>query len=310
MMVRGIEGRDIFWDDSDREDFVSRIREVSLDTGTRILAWTLMGNHAHLLLFSGQVGLSAFMRKLLTGYAVRFNRRHRRAGHLFQNRYKSIVCEESPYLLELVRYIHLNPLRGSLVKDLRELEEYRWSGHGVLAGRVRNDWQESGYVWKLFCEQKRKAMGIYRRFMEEGRGMGRRPEWVGGGLIRSLGGWSKVISSRQGGERQAYDARVLGNGEFVEGLLREADEAMVRQIHYKPGKQKMNQAVKGLCAAAGVRWEEVCGGSQRREVAAVRAKVAYRLNREMGVSMAEIARCLGVGASAIAMAIRKEERGK
>ena len=92
--------------------------------------------------------------------------------------------------------------------------------------------------------------------------------------------------------------------------MREADETLVRQIRYKPGKQTIHQTLKGLCAEAGVRLEELCEGSQRRAVAEVRAKAACRLNREMGISMAEIARYLGVGASAIAMAIRKEERGK
>lgn len=74
------------------------------------------------------------MRRLLTGYAVTFNLRHRRSGHLFQNRYKSIVCDEEQYLLGLVRYIHLNPLRAGLVKTVDELERYAWSGHAVLMG--------------------------------------------------------------------------------------------------------------------------------------------------------------------------------
>jgi hypothetical protein len=191
--------------------------------------------HAHLLIFSGKTGLSAFMRKLLTGYAVRFNRRHRRVGHLFQNRYKSVVCEENPYLLELVRYIHLNPLRGSVVKDWEELlKTYRWSGHGVLAGKFRNDWQETEYVLRLFGGERKKAIRIYLRFMKEGKDMGRRPELVGGGLIQSLGGWSKVISLRHGGEKQEYDSRILGSGEFVQALLREADEGMDRQMRPKP----------------------------------------------------------------------------
>jgi REP element-mobilizing transposase RayT len=98
------------------------MRSLVFDTGTRILAWALMDNHIHLLLISGPGGLPAFMRRLLTGYAICFNRRHRRFGHLFQNRYKSIVCEMDAYLLELVRYIHLNPYRAKVVGDLEALE--------------------------------------------------------------------------------------------------------------------------------------------------------------------------------------------
>ena len=119
-MVRGIEGRDIFRDDEDRKAFVERIRSLAKETGTRILAWALMDNH--LLIVSGPDGLSTFMRRLLTGYGIGFNRKHRRFGHLFQNRYKSIICDLDPYLLELVRYIHLNPFRAGVVKRLEELE--------------------------------------------------------------------------------------------------------------------------------------------------------------------------------------------
>ena len=78
------------------------------------------------------------MRRLMTGYAVTFNLRHRRSGHLFQNRYKSVVCEEDAYLLELIRYIHLNPLRASLVQDLQELDKYPWTGHSTILGHRKN----------------------------------------------------------------------------------------------------------------------------------------------------------------------------
>jgi REP element-mobilizing transposase RayT len=91
-----------------------------------------MPNHCHLLIRTGIKPLSDIMRKLLTGYAVYFNRRHKRSGYLYQNRYKSILCQEESYLLEVVRYIHLNPLRARIVKDIDVLNKYEWSGHAVL----------------------------------------------------------------------------------------------------------------------------------------------------------------------------------
>ena len=118
VIIRGTEGDCIFRDGKDRQNFLSRVGQISGDTRARIVAWTLMDTHVHILMFSGPPGLSRFMRRLLTGYAVWYNRRHHRSGHLFQNRYKSIVCEEDAYLLELVRYIHLNPLRAAIVKNL------------------------------------------------------------------------------------------------------------------------------------------------------------------------------------------------
>ena len=92
VMIRGIERSPIFKDGQDRQDFVSRTGILAQETGTKILAWVLMRNPVHLLFFSGPTGISQFMRRLLTGYALRYNRRHRRNGHLFQNRYKSIIC--------------------------------------------------------------------------------------------------------------------------------------------------------------------------------------------------------------------------
>jgi putative transposase len=102
IIVRGIERRKIFWDDADRDSFVRRLGRVVGETDTGCFAWALMPNHAHLLLRTGRTPIAGVMRRLLTGYAVEFNRRHRRHGHLFQNRYKSILCQQDPYLLELV----------------------------------------------------------------------------------------------------------------------------------------------------------------------------------------------------------------
>jgi REP element-mobilizing transposase RayT len=135
-MARGIERRDIFADDTDRTDFLQRIGAVLKWSGATVYAWCLIPNHVHLLVRSGRLGLSAVMQGVLGGYASRFNRRHRRSGHLFQNRFKSIVVEEEAYLLELVRYIHLNPARAGLVDAGSALDSYAWSGM-IRAGMGR-----------------------------------------------------------------------------------------------------------------------------------------------------------------------------
>jgi len=309
VMVRGIEGSDIFRDNDDRENFLSRVGLVTKATGTRILAWALMANHAHLLLLSAPSGLPSFMRRLLTGYAVWFNRRHQRAGHLFQNRYKSIVCEEDTYLLELVRYIHLNPLRGRIVKGLEELETYPWSGHGVIVGKIESEWQAREYVLSQFGKRERQAVRAYKKFMEEGEGLGRRPELVGGGLIRSLGGWSKVLSLRNRGEGAEYDSRILGDGGFVRAVIENAEKAIARQLPYRRMERSIGSVIRRISDEAGVSEKEVRAGSQRRAVSEVRARIAYCLSREMGIPMAELARQLGVGTSAIAMAIKRKAPG-
>lgn len=122
MMVRGLDRQAIFRGDPDRVDFVARLAVLAEERGFTVYAWALLPNHAHLLVRTGVRPLARAMRSLLTGYAGGFNRRNRRTGHLFQNRYKSIVVEEEAYLLELVRYLHLNPLRTTVVPDLRALD--------------------------------------------------------------------------------------------------------------------------------------------------------------------------------------------
>ena len=245
------------------------------------------------------------MRRLLTGYAVWFNRRHQRSGHLFQNRYKSIVCEEDRYLLELVRYIHLNPLRSRVVQSLEELERYRWSGHGVIVGKVQRDWQEKEYVLDQFGRGEKQSIRAYRKFMEEGKGIGSRPELVGGGLVRSLGGWSKVLSVRSRGEEIENDSRILGSGDFVQAVMRDAEETIARQVR-NGGRKSIVEIIARMCRESCVSEKEVRSGNQSRKAAKVRAEIACFLSREMGISMAEIARKLGVGASAIAMAIKRK----
>jgi len=307
IMVRGIEGSNIFQDAEDRKDFLDRINSLVKETRTRILAWALLDNHVHLLLISGPAGLPTFMRRLLTGYAIGYNRKYRRFGHLFQNRYKSIICDLDPYLLELVRYIHLNPLRARLVNDLEELENYPWCGHGILSGKQTNDFQEKDFVLGFFGSKKRKAVQSYREFVAAGKGLGQRPELVGGGLIRSLGGWSQVLSLRKRGESETYDERILGDGDFVQGILEEADQKLTRQIRARKKAGSLSKIIKERCHEAGVKEIELISGSQRKAVSELRKRLCFYFNRDLGIPMAEIARLVGIGTTGVAMAIKRIE---
>jgi len=145
-MGRGIERRKIFFNDVDRNDFIKRIATLCQSQAMEVYAWVLMPNHFHLLCKTKKLPLASIMRRLLTGYVVNFNKRHRRYGYLFQNRYKSIVCQEDSYLKELVRYIHLNRIRGGLIKTLKESNRDPWSGHSAIAGKINREWQNTDYV--------------------------------------------------------------------------------------------------------------------------------------------------------------------
>ena len=277
VIVRGIEKRRIVDDTTDRKDLVSRMGDTAKATGTAIYAWSLMTNHLHILLRSGRAGLPRFMRRFLTGYAIRYNLRHSRHGHLFQNRYKSIVCDEDAYFTELVRYIHLNPIRAGLVKDLKELKRYPWSGHSALMGKVDSGWQDRRHVLSWFGKDEEEAVLAYRQFIADGLGEGRRPDLVGGGLVRSLGGWSQVKSLRSSGEKVRADERILGTGDFVEQIIEEAEQAIRRQIPAGRMLEAAQRYIAKACADDGVQLAHLRSGARRAEVSRCRSKVARHL---------------------------------
>ena len=305
VIVRGIEKRKIVNDTTDRKDFVSRMGQIAVETGTAIYAWSLMSNHAHILLRSSSFGLSLYMRRLLTGYALSYNRHHRRHGHLFQNRYKSIICEEDVYFKELVRYIHLNPLRDKLVKSLAELDRYRWCGHAVVLGKGKNDWQDRDYLLGWFGTKEGEAKRAYRRFVKNGIDQGRRPELAGGGLIRSMGGWSKVKSMRFSGMRENSDERILGSGEFVEDLLKKVDQKVKHQFSGQGRLKKAKQLIAKVCKEKSINIKELKSSSRRGSISKIRSDLAISLVEKYRISLAETARHLGVSTSAISKTISK-----
>jgi len=308
VIVRGIEKRRIVNDVADRKNFVKRMGELALETQTGIYAWALMTNHAHILLRSAKIGLSGYMRRLLTGYAISYNRRHKRWGHLFQNRYKSILCEEDAYFTELVRYIHLNPLRAKLVKNLDKLDRYRWSGHSVLLGKVKNEWQDREYVLKWFGKKEGEAQKNYRSYVTKGIDEGRRPELVGGGLIRSMGGWSAVKALRRAGDRELFDDRILGSGDFVERVIKEADVKVRYQFAVKENTEELNDFIDKICKSEKVTIMELKAGSRRKEASKARALISIGLVKNYGVSLAEVARRLSISTSAVSKIIRRSNQ--
>ncbi len=304
VIIRGIDRSDLFADDADRQRFVDKLGEYISATRCSLYAWALMSNHVHLLLKSGNIGISGTMRRLLTWYAIYFNRRHGRTGHLFQNRYKSILCEEERYFLALVRYIHLNPLRAGIVTDMRSLDRYRWCGHAVLMGRHSGSFMDSRYVLKHFANDDSSARKAYRRFVGEGIALGPNPELTGGGLIRSSGGWSQVVSARRRKDPVKGDERILGDSAFVLAVVSEAEKRQHRQLH-STNPEKIEGIIREECRRGQVNTAELESGVRRRNVTAVRETIALRCARELGLGAAEIARHVGVNTSAVTRAIER-----
>jgi len=313
VIIRGIDRSTLFADDSDKQRFVDKLGEYISVTGCSLYAWVLMSNHAHLLVKSGNIGLSGTMRKLLTWYAVYFNKRHGRTGHLFQNRYKSILCEEERYFLALVRYIHLNPVRAGIVTDIGSLDGYRWSGHAVLLGRHPGSFMDTRYVLQQFSNDESSARKAYRRFVAKGITVGPNPELTGGGLVRSSGGWSHVVSARRRKVTIKGDERILGDSSFVLAVISEAEKRQSRSLRYPNPEIRTEGIIREECSRGQVSTAELESGIKRRNVTAVRETIALRCARDLGLSAAEIARHLGVNTSAITRAIeragKKEKQG-
>lgn len=290
VMIRGLERRRIFRDDRDQADFVARLGALAESGTLTVYAWALLPNHAHLLVQTGARPLSRSMRSLLTGYAGAFNRRHKRAGHLFQNRYKSVVVEAEPHFLELVRYLHLNPLRAGVVRSLAELDRYPWSGHATLLGHQAHAWQTTGAVLTQFHRTTHRARAAYHTFVAAGIPLGRRPELQGGGLIRSLGGWAAVAALRRGREHYMGDERVLGSSAFVEALRRELAPPARPRVPPLP----LDRVVAHVCASLGISPAALCGGSRRAPLSRAREAIAYLWTEVLGRPGRPLAAALGI----------------
>lgn len=295
VIVRGIERRNIFRNNADRCDFVQRLSLLLKETNTDCFAWALIPNHFHLLLRPNQCSLKHVMRRLLTGYAISFNKRHKRNGHLFQNRYKSIVCEEDNYLLELVRYIHLNPLRAGLVKDLSSLKKFTWCGHGGLLGKTVLEGQSVDEVLALFGPSRNRAIEAYQQFLHDGVDLGKRPELVGGGLVRSL-------LTEKAEKLQAYDERVLGSGDFVE-RLRKQDALHHKMMMGMP----LSELLSRTAEAFDLNVAQVKARSRDPQRSSARDIFCILAVRRLHFSGVDVGTALGVGRSAVSQSVKRGE---
>lgn len=287
VIVRGVERGDIFLVDTDRQSFLDRFSNLLPLTETECLAWSLMTNHVHMLLRPSQIKLGNFMRRLLTGHAVTFNLRHHRSGHLFQNRYKSILCEEDPYLLELVRYIHLNPLRAGLVKDMAELMGYPWSGHAVLMGQREMPGQNVEQVLGYFGTRTNAAREKHQAFVADGISIGKRDELVGDGLRR-------VLKLAGGKEVTAYDDRILGSANFVEQLKQEKEIAAKLEAPIP-----LTELIRRVAEFARVDPRELCQRGRRTTVSDTKGIICFLAARRLGYSGEAVAKALGITRSGV-----------
>jgi putative transposase len=310
LMARGIDGVDVFRDRYDREDFLLRLARSSSDTESRVHAWALQPNHVHLLSESGAAGVSALMRKLLGGYARTFNRRHHRVGHLFQGRFRSLLVEEEPYFLELVRYIHLNPVRSGVVADLKDLACYPWTGHPTVLGIHNRTWQTTTTVLQHFHDDLGAARAAYLDFVSAGRGLTHEPEFEWGRLVRRTEQGVKLDDeSKRGRERWTADERVLGSDAFLSGVaLRLRLGPLESGDKVEAVFLQLGNLLRRTAEQQGVPIAELRNGSQRRAVVRARSVFCRVACRVLGVPVTEVGRFLAMTPRAVRYLAARAEK--
>jgi REP-associated tyrosine transposase len=277
VITRGNQRQRIFRDDRDRGKYLEILSSLKKQYSFRIPAYVLMLNHVHLLLESGEVPLSRIMQRLGSGYTQYFNRRHKQVGHLFQGRYKAILCDKDSYLLELTRYLHLNPVRAKVVKDPLD---YLWSSYVGYVGETQGQqWLDSAEVLEQFSKIVREARKLYRRFVMEGIGDGHKEEYY-----------------------DVLEGRFLGDKEFAEEIKAKAEVPGYVRMKIKP------QVLLGVaCAVLGRRRAEVIGASKDRERVRAREAICYVGRNRTELSVTALAKSLGVDATCVSRSVARME---
>ena len=270
VIARGNQRRKIFRDDGDRAYYLERVEHYRQRYRFKIYAYVLMSNHVHLLLQTGKTPLSKILQGIQFTYTQHYNRRYRTVGHLFQGRYKAILCDRDTYLLELVRYIHLNPAR---LKNPEERATYRWSSHPAYLGGTAPVAVATGLVLGQLGNSKAQARKVYRKFIEDGQGLGHEERYY-----------------------QAVDQRFLGDEKFVQQVAERAPQGEIRPRGPKIRFEKLRRAVAQVhgCGA-----NDLTAAGRQRAWTKARAQLAYLARDWCGMKAIEIARRLHRDASMV-----------
>jgi putative transposase len=211
-------------------------------------------------------------------------------------------------LLEVVRYIHLNPIRARLVADYKALGKYAYCGHGVILGSQKKSWQDIEYVLGLFGEDKGLARRRYGQFVRNGIEQGKRPDLVGGGLIRSQGGWAAVKALRKTGAYQKGDERILGGSTFVEGVLSQANEQMEQKYRLAAEGFDLDWAVERVAELMDMSREDVMDSGKGRRSVQARGILCYWATDRLGISQTRLAGILNLTQPAVSQSVNRGKR--
>ena len=276
VIARGNQRQDIFLDEADYRRYLNLLSSYRKRYTFTLYAYVFMSNHVHLLIEQGETPLSKVMQGLGQSYTGYYNRKYKMSGHLFQGRYKAVLCERDAYLLELVRYIHLNPVRAGMVKLP---DEYPWSSHYAYLNGASGGLVDVDRPLSLIASQSKAAVTSYKSFMAEGLSLGHREEFY-----------------------QVKEQRFLGTDDFVttlDGMQRASDERLF------PVALTVDDVVRAVAKANGIPTDRITDRSRAREGARLRAMVACLAKDVGGVSMQETARYFGRDLSTLSIVVRK-----
>jgi REP element-mobilizing transposase RayT len=296
--VRGIDRCTLFADDRDRWSFIDSLRHVICDSETRCLAWALMTNHVHVLLETGGQPVSKVLQRLLTRYAMHFNRRHDRVGHLFQNRFHSRRVSSDRHLLSSIRYIHLNPVEAGLVDGISALDSYPWTGHATLMGRRRAGFQDVRRVLALFDKPPDAARAELRAFTAAGIGQPEEAAATDAGPL--------PLSFRAQFEAREFGIRAIqARSRAIDSAVRRLDSREACRAAAVRRGWTLDVVVRHICRRMHVLDEDLVEGRRTADVAAARAAAAWIAWERLGRTQTEIARRVGVTQPAIAACLAR-----
>jgi REP element-mobilizing transposase RayT len=271
--LRGNHRESIFFSVADRDLFDSLTAEVISRFATRLHAYCWMTNHVHMLIQVRGAPLGKLMLRIACRYARMTRKRLRTTGHLFEKRYHALLVDADEYLLELVRYIHLNPVRARLVQAP---SEYRWSSHHVYAGTAEQPWVTTDFALSMFHSERERAIAGYLRFVAENRGK---------------------TSASLFTECNPNEPRILGSDRFAGRLLGAA---------WKPRSHKtMNQLIEEACRAFHVTEAALQSPSTARELTKARAWIAHQAITGRIASLSSVARCFGRSEASLRESVKR-----
>ena len=297
VMSRSMDGRDVFSDVKNQQYFISRLKLLIEKEDLKIHAWVLMSNHFHLLVEPVGASLSESMQKLLTGFAMYFNKKNDRRGHVFQGRFRSILIEKEEYLLELVRYIHLNPLRAGIVKDMNELNHYYPNGHVHITGVCCFPWQETELLESEFSGGRKTWISNYIDYLSDGihidtGKMDRGSYIINREGLKAAENWNDKVQKRS--------VRISGSEEFAKKIYKKLYDVRKMKIRNRMEEHRsIESVIHAASVISGIPTNILRKARGPRKSSRIRRIIVKILMNDLGISQADTARYLGISSSVV-----------